>query len=299
MLLLAVRIPMAWSLQDTPEPDDDLGEEPAPVTLRSALSVQWGAAPLWDDGQAEVAEYDASRIVYGAPRPHTAHLITVYEDLNREFYVKADWPYGQKPVLRALRQTQFFRILTPHGEVGHAVMVFLGRDDLSSPLRLRMSSQDWTGSTWKDFQLWGPRPQLLYNSYWDGEGAGERPLEAGRDVYYEEQLYLLLRGLPFADVLGVVSFRLADNQTTTNARPVTVSDAVLVVSHPDEDVTVPAGTWALEDVWRVTVETQDRRILRYDFTEQEPHTLLRFSHSDGRHLELRSVRRHAYWKSGG
>ena len=45
---------------------------------------------LWEDGQAEVAIYDAEMIIYGMPSQFENPMITVKEEFNKTFNVKTD-----------------------------------------------------------------------------------------------------------------------------------------------------------------------------------------------------------------
>ncbi len=248
--------------------------------LRDLLDPNWATNELWNDGQAEVATYNASRIVYGNPRPHTAHLITVYEDFNTDFYVKADWPYGDKPILPVLKLNYVAEIPTPNYPYRFMVSAFADRADISNLVRMTVSSQEWCGMTFKDFQLWKDRPVQVYHSYWDGQGNGTHALDA-REAFFEEELFLVLRALPFEDGL-MAEFSLYDNQTTTKApKPVAVP-ATLEVQ--DEG-----------DGWQVTVVTTDGRRIDFVFGKEYPNVLRLYRHNDGRRLTLDRVERDAYW----
>jgi len=97
------------------------------VALSDAIYNGWATDPVWDDGNAEVAEYRGERIVYGEVRPHTYRLITVKEDFNTEYYAKADWPYGQKPILTVIKQNQTATIETPNYPYHYMTSVFFDR----------------------------------------------------------------------------------------------------------------------------------------------------------------------------
>jgi hypothetical protein len=245
-------------------------------SLDSLLRRDFAANALWDDGQAEVATYDASRIVYGKARPHTARLITVYEDLTKEFYTKADWPYGQKPILPVLKQIYLATIPTANYDYQYMTSTFVDRGEFGRTVKLTVSSQDWCGLTTKAFELWGNKPRMVYTSYWDGEGTGVRELGSNLDDHFEEDLFLNLRALPFKDGLRA-AFWLYPPQTTPRAQDPRAVPAALTVAPGNE-------------MWIVVVEARDGRELRYEFATEYPHVLRKFDHSDGRTMTLKSPR---------
>src|SRR5436309_14993759 len=66
-----------------------------------AANPEWGGNPIWDDGLAEVAKYQARRTVYAKARVFESIYITVKEDFTPKYYAKADSPSGQSiPVLK-------------------------------------------------------------------------------------------------------------------------------------------------------------------------------------------------------
>ncbi len=268
------------------------------VALSDALYNGWAGDPVWDDGNAEVAEYRGEQVVYGEPRPHTYHLVTVKEDFNTEYYAKADWPYGQKPVLTVLKQNQVATIETPNYPYHYMTSVFFDRNDVGGAVKMTVSSQEWCGQTSKEFQLWHEVPIMRWSSYWDGEGTGERGLtEHTASALFEEELPLVVRALNFEEGL-TVQFLLEPNQTTNKAPAPRPTGASLTVSRPPHAFETAIGPFTTSQAWIVTVETQDNRALRYVVEADPPNRLLQWSHSDGRTYELQDIRRWQYWRVG-
>ena len=253
----------------------------APTQLAVLINREFAASELWDDGQAEVATYTAERIIYGKARPHTMHLITVSEDFNREYWVKAEFPYAQKPLVTVLKQNAVATIPTDNYPYNYMTSLFVERLDPAKGVKLSVSSQEWCGTTSKTFQLWQNPPRMVYTSYWEPEGEGERTLGEST-AFFEEQLFLLLRMLPHREGLEA-EFALYPNQTTTKAPEPRPTPARLRVRDGGEDR------------WSVEVEAGDGRFLRFAFAKDYPHALLTFRHSDGRKLDLQSLERDAYW----
>lgn len=237
----------------------------------------------WDDGRAEIATYDAVEVVRGRPRSHTARLITVAEEFNRQFYVKADWPHGDKPILPVVRQTHAATVTAAASPRHFAGSVFVERARPSRLLKMSLSTQQWDGVSFKEYHLWGERPIQLYHSPHDGEGSGERTLDTRGDAFFEEHLPLALRALDFRDGL-VARFRLYSSQATAKAPEPRAVGARLAVT-------------GREETWAVAISAEDGRTLEFEFARESPHHLLRFSHSDGREMTLRSAERDAYWEA--
>lgn len=273
-------IAVAFLLSSIPAQSPTPGTTTSP-SLSAVLDRGFGNNNLWDDGQAEVATYDASTVVYGKPRAHTLRLITVYEDFNREYYAKADWPYGQKPILPVIKQIQTTTIPTANYDYHFLTAVFVDRDDFGRTVKLTTTSQDWCGTTSKTFELWGEKPRMIYTSYWDGEGNGTRELGSNIDDYFEEDLLLNLRALPFRDGLNA-AFWLYPKQATNKAPEPRPVPAYLIVSRQDQ-------------AWDVLVEARDARTIRYEFEPAYPHVLKHYEHSDGTTLTLKKLERYAYW----
>jgi hypothetical protein len=275
------------------------GDAPTPGVMALAVQPGW-ADKRWDDGNAEVATYDATRILDGEARPHTLRLLTLREDLNREYMAKADWPHGQKPILTVLRQSQVATIPAPNFDHHTMATVFVERDQPSRLVKLIVSSQDWNGATFKEFVTADRTATMRYHSYWDGEGSGETTLRNHHEggARFEEELPLLVRTLRLEEGLRV-PLALYPNQTTTRAVVPEPVLAGLEVSVPLEPVEVPAGAWEPDALWLVTVQAQDGRLWRFWVTRESPQTLVQWGSADGREYRLRDVTRRQYWKAGG
>jgi len=273
----------------------------APVTSQEArlaplsdfVRSSWAMNERWNDGLAEIATYEAERIVDGAPRGHVLRLVTVQEDFNREFNVKADWPHGQKPIVAVMRQSQLTAISTPGG--GHNLMssVFVERSDAARLVKMSISSQQLSGITHKEFDFSGPLPRWTWASHRDGEGSGSETLRGWPDgAVFEEQLPMLVRALELREGLEA-GLALAPNQTTGKAERPEPVGARLRAERPQSEIRVPAGTWQGADTWRVSIEATDGRAMEFVITDEQPRLVLAWSINDGRFHRLQNVRREA------
>lgn len=261
------------------------GERAAALPLSSLIDSEFFTQTPWTDGLAEVATYDAVVVIDGEDCEHTASLVTVGEEYTTEFYTRANWPHGQKPILSVMRQHHAAHVETPTFPYMFAGDVVVERELPHRPVRLVTSAGGWHGIMQKDFQLWRDRPLQRWTSFRDGEGSGERLLRRETEAYFEEELPLLLRALRFEDGLQG-SLRLHPAQLTSTAAEPRAAAALLTVT-------------AQEGQWLALLETSDQRAMEFEFDLERPHVLRRFSHSDGRTMELKSVERTDYLQPRG
>ena len=145
-----------------------------PLTRRGGVfRQQWAMDRLWEDGLAEVATYDAERVVYGEPRRFQYTLITVKEEFNQQYNTKTD-DYQRKDLFPVMKVNQFCSIPTDTYPYHFLTSAFFRRDQPVQLHKLTTSSQEWCGNTFKAFTDDGLQYQQTYNSYWDGEGSGHR-----------------------------------------------------------------------------------------------------------------------------
>ncbi|MBI5154463.1 hypothetical protein HZA57_04425 [Candidatus Poribacteria bacterium] len=270
-----------------------------PLPLSAALDPAWAAAPLWDDGNAEVAAYEGECQLEGAARPHRLTLVTEKEDLNREYWTKVEWPPGEKPMVPAMRQTQAAAISTSDYDVHFFSSVWVRRDDPARPVKLIVSLQEWRGTVFKEFQLYETPPRMVYSSFRDGEGSGLLTLRNfGIETHFEEELPLLARTLRMEDGLEA-EFELEPTQSTAHAALPEPSPARLAITRNLEWSASEEGSLSGRVTWLVTVEARDGRRAEFEVADDAARTLLRFEFNDGRHYELTGSTRRQYWRAGG
>lgn len=248
-------------------------------TLFNLSSADFSKNKLWDDGKFEIATYDCIRPIDGKDVPHKAALVTAYEELNKEFYTRSDFPYGQKPLLSTLRQTFSTDFPASPGLSKVFSTLHVERSDPGKGVKLTVSTNEWDRSAFKEFRLWKSQPEEFYASPWDGEGSGVRSFSYDADAFFEEQLTLTLRSIPFVDGLQA-DFKLFDSQLTTRAATPVASPAFLQCTKGDA-------------AWEVMVKAADGRIIDYTFALSYPHVMESMRHSDGRSMKLVSVERKA------
>ena len=249
------------------------------------FKADWAQNKFWDDGLAEVAIYDAERIIYDKPRQFEYTLITVKEDFNKKFNVKTD-DYQRKDLFPVMKVNEFARIPTDNYPYHYLTSLFFKRENTLVLHKLTSSSQEWCGTTFKAINYTGNSFTYNFNSYWDNQGTGEIKLKTL--ALFEDQLPYTLRSLNFVENLNFTA-PVYELQQTTKATEPKLYQAQFKVSR-STDAAFNAGAWL------VTVQLAPHNQSRYWFDTKYPHTLLRQQSSDGRTLELKSIRRYAYWQ---
>lgn len=284
-LLAAAAMPVVGPAQ-VPAP-------PSRIPLVAEIDPAWGTDGRWDDGRAEVAVYEAVRVVDGAPRLHQVRLVTVAEEFNTEFWTRAEWPHGQKPIRAVLRQTQSATVESPRSVLHTSVSIVRARDDFGRLVKLTASSHDGVGATTKEVLAVADPPTFHFISYWDGEGTGRAELEEyDEDTFFEEELPVALRGLRFRDGLSA-RFSLMPSQVTSRAAVPVPVPAVLDVAKTRRPFATPHARYGTGELWEVHASARDGREITWWFEAGAPHVLVSMEHGDGRRMDLVELERRA------
>ncbi|QNH60659.1 hypothetical protein [Hymenobacter sediminicola] len=279
----------ACSTQGSEQARPDLSTLPAapPVALRRLapqFNPQWAMDKLWEDGLAEVAVYDAERVIYDRVRRFEYVQLTVKEEFNQQYQVKTD-DYQRTDLFPVMKVNQFCRIPTEQYPYHFLTSLFFRRESPTSLAKLTTSSQEWCGNTFKAFLDDGLQYVETYNSYWDGQGAGQRKLR--RDILFEDALPYTLRSLRFGDNLTFKA-SICELQQTSKAAAPTIYEAEISVSPASAADTQEAA-------WQVRVRLAEGKESTYWFARKYPNVLLRQATWDGRNLRLHKLSRYAYW----
>ncbi|MDQ4141379.1 MAG: hypothetical protein M3142_12770 [Bacteroidota bacterium] len=249
------------------------------------FNEKWAQEKLWDDGLAEVATYEAQRIIYNKPRQFEYTIITVKEDFNQEYNVKTD-DYKRKDLFPVIKVNEFARIPTDNYPYHFLTSLFFKRENPVILHKLTSSSQEWCGNTFKAITHIGNTFSYAYNSYWDKQGTGEISLK--KLALFEDQLPYTLRSLKFKDNL-TFQVPVYELQQTSKALPPKEFQATV-------NVKTNSAEEFPEEAWLVTVQFAPDKQSQYWFGKKYPNVLLRQKSYDGRTLELKSIRRYAYWQ---
>lgn len=262
-------------------------DEEVPNALRRLtpqFNPQWAMDTLWEDGLAEVAVYNAERVIYDEVRQFEYVQLTVKEEFNKRYNVKTD-SYQRADLFPVMKVNQFCRIPTDQYPYHFLTSLFFRRENPVGLYKLTTSSQEWCGNTFKSFQDDGFQYVQMYNSYWDMQGSGQRNLR--RDVLFEDALPYTLRSLRFSSLPTLQATICELQQTSKAARPVYYKAEIKVQEAPATDTSEPA--------WLVQVQLAPSKKSSYWFAKEYPNLLLRQAAWDGRNLFLKKVSRYAYW----
>jgi len=266
---------------------------PAPIPLET----EWSRSPVWDDGLAEVAVYDAHRTVYGVQRDFETVMLTVKEEMALKEGVKADPPYEGRDLTTVLKMNLVSRIPTENYAYDYMTSVFVEREDPRVLLKLAQSSQEWCGTTFKEIVAFGGAlPRLIFHSYFDGQGDGSVPLPIDRATLPEEQLLLVMRAASRPASGTASGFRVYESLVTNSARA-PVPRALSARWGGREEIRTPAGTFVTDRIDLVTEGGAEDTVAMSFWIEAEGRrALVRFVSGDGRSLTLKSITRRAYWQ---
>lgn len=259
-------------------------EEKSYRQVQEFFNLNWAMDKLWEDGLAEVAVYDAERVVYKKKRTFDYTLITVKEDFNNAYNVKTD-DYTRKDLFPVMKVNEFCRIPTDEYPYHYLTSLFIRRENPLHLHKLTTSSQEWCGNTFKAITDAGASYSMYYNSYFDGQGEGNRKLQ--KDVLLEDQLPYTLRSLRFRDGLKFEANVLETQQTNKATEPKVYKATITIIK-------ANIGKTA---AWQVNVQLDETKLSRYWFAAQYPNQLLRQQTWDGRNLELKKLSRYAYWQT--
>jgi hypothetical protein len=253
--------------------------------------TDWAKEALWEQGTAEVAKYQAQRVIYQQPRNFEYTFILVKETFNEEFNVKTD-DYKRDDLYDVMKVNKFARIPTDNYPYHYMTSLFFRRNRPGTLHKLVSTSQEWCGTTAKYFLNDGNRYTFGYNSYWDGQGVGETTVDG--DMLFEDQLSYSLRALKFAEGLTFTA-RVAESQVSSKSSVPKVYEATFTINKATNfslDTEYNVGD---SPVWRVNVQLDQDKTNTYWFSGEYPNLMIRQSTWDGQELHLKSVEMDDYW----
>lgn len=255
------------------------------------VNPEWAEDALWDDGKAEVATYDAERVVYGKVRQFEYVYVLVKETFNEEYTVKTD-DYERDDLYPVMKVNKFCRIETLKYPYHYLTSVFFKRDNPQTVHKLTNTSQEWCGNTAKSFLEMDDNYQFQYMSYWDGQGNGITTVDKG--PWFEDQLSYTLRTLKFNEGLSF-AIDLYPYQVSSKASIPKSEQAIIQVSKPTGAELADVNSDFVKTPWKVTVTREHEAGLTYWVNGEYPNTLLKMESTDGRKLKLKLLERDAYW----
>lgn len=268
-------------------------DQPSSAPPPIPIDTSWALNRTWDDGNAEVATYEATRTVYGKRRTYELTMITVKEAFNREFMTKSD-SYERTDLFTVMKVNLFARIPTNVYPYHYLTSLFFPRTTPHIVEKITSSSQEWCGNTFKRVQRTDSSFGYAFDSYWDGEGAGIRTLP--NDVWFEDQLFYTLRAMDFSNT-RTFTMKVLPTLITNKAALDSAQTATFTV-HEDRIDPSTFGTITSipeQPCHRVDMRFNNSTIASWWFSHDALHTLLQFQHADGRMMKLTKVERNKYW----
>ncbi|QDU34521.1 hypothetical protein KS4_25910 [Poriferisphaera corsica] len=266
------------------------------------MDRRWADDPIWFDGKAEWAVYDAVRPIYGTVRRYEARIITNKEHFSTKTFTKSarGEAGGGLPVFKHhIRED----IPVANYVYHYGMMSYVGVDDFKS-WKLDHGSIEDCGTTYKRFVNWDGEVKWEQDSYFPNEGSrdGEFDVPRGKDAGYGflDAMTLVLRGYPY-DVVKEgegIDLKLLPDQTTTKWSPVRTEDW-RAVNMGKEKLNLPIGKLEAYHVQlRYVGPTRERREpvdFWFDASDDRQRLLVKYAGPHGVKYELKSVKRFAYW----
>jgi hypothetical protein len=169
-----------------------------------------------------------------------------------------------------------------------------------SAVKVTHSAQEWCGQVWLQLLFHRESVDYTLHSYFDGEADQRLRLQAPAKPFSEDVALLWARGLA-APFLGAGE---------SAERPWLVSAQTMRLQHEDagwtvarftrtaldEEIAVPAGTFAAEEC-HIDVGGERRWTILVE--RAEPHRILRWENAQGQSAELIAAERLRYWELNG
>ncbi len=256
------------------------------------IQKDWAQNKLWDDGQAEVAIYDAKRFVYGEPRQFDYVYVLVKETFNQEFTVKTD-SYDRSDLYPVMKVNKFCRIPTKKYPYHYLTSIFYKRENPALVHKLTNTSQEWCGNTAKSFVENGSNYDFQYMSYWDGQGNGLAKVEKG--PWFEDQLSYTIRTLDFQNIETSFEVDLYPMQVSSKATIPQSEKASISIAEAKPGTLQELDSAFQQEAWEINLTRESGADLAFWIGKEYPNYLLKMESSDGRKLQLKSLERDAYW----
>ncbi|NMM49513.1 hypothetical protein [Marinigracilibium pacificum] len=262
---------------------DDLTEQVnktlhKPPKWAQHFNSDWASNDLWNDGLAEVNIYDAERVIYGESRKYEQVYIAVKETFNKEYHVKTD-NYERNDLFDVIKVNLFADIPTHKYPYHYLMSIFFKRELPYEVNKLTVSSQEWCGNTFKAIRKKNYGYDETYNSYWDGEGKGDRKIN--QNCLIEDQLIFTLRSLNFRDGFSFTA-PIMKTRMTSKATAPNINEARITITDNDTS-------------WKVVVKGDHIGEIIYLVEKEYPNKLTSMIAADGRKWDLKSSSRDDYW----
>ncbi|MAE65652.1 MAG: hypothetical protein CMJ18_15395 [Phycisphaeraceae bacterium] len=260
------------------------------ATPFDSFTRAWREDPIWNDGKAEIAHYDAIRSIYGVDRNFTARVFVNKEHASAQTKTKSASGQGRGVFKVHWRHD----IPTENYRYHYSTMCYVGTRDLKS-LKLDMGSQEDCGASFKQFINHAGTLEWHQFSYFPDEGHRQGTYSPPANLVFHDALGLILRGYPF-DAPRTIELKVLRSQTSTRLGTYEPVSAKLSYRGKIE-IDLPVGTRAAHHlVLEFSDDATDQYWFAADATAPMLHLLLQYEGSDGIRMRLARHERRAYWK---
>ncbi len=259
----------------------------------ASFTREWRDDPVWHDGQAECATYEATRVIYGQARSYVARVYLNKEHASPKTFTKSSDGTGRAVFKLHMRED----IPTENYTYHYSTMCYVGVDDLKS-LKLDMGSQEDCGATFKQYVNHAGELTWVQHSYFPDEGTRSGRMQPRQEFVFEDALPVVLRGYPFDDPPGEMVLQMLHDQTDNHLTlPDELSGEGAVLRYAGrEALDLPFGRVEAHHLVVVRGEGAGELELWFAAEEALGGVMVRMRSSDGRELRLKSVERRAYWR---
>ena len=284
---------------DAPAGASSVADEPA-----TASAGDWASDPVWFDGLVERATYDASRVVYGKPRPYEATFLTNKERHDAASLTKDS--DGKGDTIEVWKHNQIEVIPTPNYDYKYEATSHLTTAGLLLT-RLDVASQEFCGATFKQYLLTdglptpgdegatrnpqATRPAWSYFgfSYMPDSGRVAKVVtgeQGGPPVVPFNSLPLVLRSFDFDGRETMAISLLPDQKSNKATSPDPAPAEVRYAGEGD-------GTHKLDLV------QGGQTLGTFQMADDRLHVMVAYDGADGQTYKLKSVKRDDYWSTNG
>lgn len=277
-------------------------------TYDNETDSSWKDDPIWYDGKAEYAVYDATRIIYGKPRNYEAVMITNKQKMDPQTTTKAqDW--RNPDTFEVFKHNVREVIPTDNYDYKFLTTSFIGTSDLK-PYKLVMSSQEDCGATYKQYVVQNNKLLADQYVYFPAVGHINQQYNLPSKFQFYDSLFLTLRNhtsvtksaIGDSNQNNAQSIMVLPDQTDTHETRYKPCKTIINYIG-EENITLNDGSQINSQHLKVTLEADGAtEAFTADFwfaadnSPQWLHILVKYSDQAGQTYLLKSNKRWAYWE---
>lgn len=254
----------------------------------------WRTDPAWHAGKAEWALYDATRVIYGAPRSYEATIFTNKQSMALDTTTKIDGSSDRS--IEVFKHNVSEIVPTENYDYRFLTTSFVKSADMSV-YKVAASTQEDCGSSYRQIVNDRGRLSMTEFCYFPGAGETSNSMRTPDRFSVHDALTLTLRDYPFGtQFLTALTLDLVPD--LSNPRSVNMTPSKATISEiGDETITVPYGTLRAHHL-RVDHEIDGRTVATDYWFSAEPgmrNVLVQYEDAIGTVYRLKRFDWWAYW----